>query len=170
MVMLGFLFFCCTREGEALSPGQKSYLAPRQQPFLSFRTPFSDRHGSTRYLAAVPSLIIHLIAPNTHTPHAKYPHQVPAIRLVNQAQLIALAVDVYTGVLVDIGESGLSVTPIYGGCPVAPAVRAEPCGGADVTKFLDYMLLSRTNEQFNQMVRTRPLELFFLHLLLYARS
>lgn len=83
--------------------------------------------------------------------------------MVNEAHLIALAVEVSTGVLVDIGESGLSVTPIYDGCPVAPAVRFEPCGGADVTKFLDYMLLSRTNEQFNQMVRCRGVqqEFFF---------
>eukprot|EP00903_Cladosiphon_okamuranus_P005875 g5811.t1 len=85
-------------------------------------------------------------------------HRVPAIRMVNEAQLIALAVEVSNGVLVDIGESGLSVTPIFDGCPVAPAVRFEPCGGADVTKFLDYMLLSRTNEQFNQMTDRRRLE------------
>ena len=95
--------------------------------------------------------------------------QVPAIRMVNEAHLIALAVEVSTGVLVDIGESGLSVTPIYDGCPVAPAVRFEPCGGADVTKFLDYMLLSRTNEQFNQMVRCRGVQQeFFFRLCLLA--
>lgn len=80
------------------------------------------------------------------------PMQVPAIRMVNEAQLAALAVGVKVGVIVDIGESGVSVTPIFDGCPVPPAVRSESCGGGDVTKFLDYMLLSRTNENFNQMV------------------
>lgn len=87
--------------------------------------------------------------------------------MVNEASLAALAVGVSTGVLVDIGESGLSVTPIYDGCPVAPAVRSEPCGGGDVTKFLDYMLLSRTNEHFNQMVgfQTRRIHSFDMHTL-----
>ena len=79
--------------------------------------------------------------------------KVPAIRMVNEAQLSALATETTTGVLVDRGEAGFSVTPIFYGCPVASGVRAEACGGGDITKFLDYMLLSRTNEQFNQMVR-----------------
>ncbi|CAM9947330.1 unnamed protein product, partial [Laminaria digitata] len=78
-------------------------------------------------------------------------HRVPAIRMVNEAQLSALATETSTGVMVDIGEAGISVTPIYYGCPVASGVRSEACGGSDVTKYLDYMLLSRTNEQFNQM-------------------
>lgn len=72
--------------------------------------------------------------------------------MVHEGRLAALAVGVKTGIVIDIGESGLSVTPIFDGCPVAPAVRSESCGGGDVTSFLDYMLLSRTNEQFNQMV------------------
>ncbi|CAM9953871.1 unnamed protein product [Ectocarpus sp. 4 AP-2014] len=85
-------------------------------------------------------------------------HRVPAIRMVNEAQLAALAVGVKVGVIVDIGESGVSVTPIFDGFPVPPAVRSECCGGGDVTKFLDYMLLSRTNEHFNQMTDRRRLE------------
>ncbi|CAN0331853.1 unnamed protein product [Ectocarpus sp. 6 AP-2014] len=85
-------------------------------------------------------------------------HRVPAIRMVNEAQLAALAVGVKVGVIVDIGESGVSVTPIFDGIPVPPAVRSECCGGGDVTKFLDYMLLSRTNEHFNQMTDRRRLE------------
>lgn len=85
--------------------------------------------------------------------------QVPAIRMVCQAQLSALAVHLSIGVLIDIGESGLSVTPIFDGVPVATGVRAASCGGLDVTRFLDYMLLSRTNEQFNQMVTVCCMEL-----------
>ena len=73
--------------------------------------------------------------------------------MVNEAQVAALAVGLTTGVLVDIGESGFSVTPIFDGCPVAPGARWEACGGADITKFMDIMLHSRANEQFNQMVR-----------------
>lgn len=73
--------------------------------------------------------------------------------MVSESQVSALAVGMSTGVLVDIGETTLSVTPVFDGCPVAPGVRSEPCGGADLTKYLDYMLLSRTNEQWNQMVR-----------------
>lgn len=57
-----------------------------------------------------------------------------------------------TGVLVDVGESGVYVTPIFEGFPVAKTVRSVPCGGGDLTRYLDYMLISRTNEQFNQMV------------------
>lgn len=82
------------------------------------------------------------------------PPQVPAIRMVNEARLAALAVELSTGLLVDIGESGFTITPIFDGCPVAPGVRSESCGGRDVTRFLDCMLLSRTNEQYNQMVRS----------------
>ncbi|CAM9444507.1 unnamed protein product, partial [Hapterophycus canaliculatus] len=85
-------------------------------------------------------------------------HRVPAIRMVHEARLAALAVGVKTGVIVDIGESGLSATPVFDGCPVAPAVRSESCGGGDVTSFLDYMMLSRTNESFNQMTDRRRLE------------
>ena len=83
------------------------------------------------------------------------PRQVPLIRMVNEAEVAALAVGLSTGVLVDIGESGFSVTPIFEGCPVAPGARWEACGGADVTEFMDTMLHSRANEQFNQMVRAR---------------
>ena len=81
--------------------------------------------------------------------------------MVNEAQLSALATETTTGVLVDIGEAGISVTPIFYGCPVASGVRSETCGGGDVTKYLDHMLLSRTNEQFNQMVREKLLAFFW---------
>ena len=79
------------------------------------------------------------------------PRQVPLIRMVNEAGLAALA----TGVLVDIGEPGFSVTPIFDGCSIAPGARWEACGGADVTEFMDTMLHSRANENFNQMMRVR---------------
>ena len=75
--------------------------------------------------------------------------------MVNEAELAALAVGSTTGVLVDVGESGFSVTPIFGGCPIAPGARWEACGGADLTEYMDSMLHSRANEQFNQMVRMR---------------
>ena len=77
--------------------------------------------------------------------------QVPLIRMVNETELAALA----TGVLVDIGESGFSVTPIFDGCCIAPGARWEACGGADVTEFMDTMLHSRANEHFNHMVRVK---------------
>lgn len=80
------------------------------------------------------------------------PSQVSAIRLVNEAQLAALALDVTTGVVVDVGESGVYVTPIFDGVPVPEAARSERCGGGHLTRYLDYMLLSRTNETYNQMV------------------
>lgn len=57
------------------------------------------------------------------------------------------------GVVVDIGESGSYVTPIFDGLPVSQAERSEPCGGVDVTHFLDSMLLTRSNEDFRQMVK-----------------
>ena len=39
---------------------------------------------------------------------------------------------VTTGVIVDIGQSGSYVAPIFVGSPVAK-VRSIPCGGGDVT-------------------------------------
>lgn len=82
--------------------------------------------------------------------------QVPAVRLVNEAQLSALAGGLMNGVVVDIGESGTYVTPIFDGLPVRHAMQSQPCGGLDVTHYLDSMLLSRSNEEFNQMVRDQP--------------
>ena len=64
-----------------------------------------------------------------------------------------MAVGVSTGVLIDIGESGFSVTPVFEGCPVASGARWEAVGGAAVTAFMDTMLHSRSNEEFNKMVR-----------------
>lgn len=80
--------------------------------------------------------------------------QVPAVRMANEAELCALAAEVTNGVVVDIGESGIYVTPIFDGFPISEAVQSEACGGADITNYLDYMLLSRTNESYNQMVST----------------
>ena len=82
--------------------------------------------------------------------------KVPAVRLVSEAKLAAQGAMVTTGVMVDIGESGSYVTPIFDGVPVAKAARWIPCGGGDVTAFLDSMLMSRANEEFNQLVRAYP--------------
>lgn len=76
----------------------------------------------------------------------------PAVRLANEAQLAALAAGMTTGIVVDVGESGVYVTPVFEGFPVGKAVQWAPCGGGDLTRYLDYMLISRTNERFNQMV------------------
>ncbi|CAM9856496.1 unnamed protein product [Choristocarpus tenellus] len=84
--------------------------------------------------------------------------KVPAVRLANEATLATMAAGIRTGVVVDLGESGVYVTPVYEGYPLTESVRAEKVGGGDLTKYLDYMLLSRTNEQFNQLVDRRRLE------------
>lgn len=55
----------------------------------------------------------------------------------------------------DIGKSGFTVIPIFDGCPVVQGVRSESCGGGAVAEFLHSMLLRRTNELYNQMVRSR---------------
>ncbi|CAN0425958.1 unnamed protein product, partial [Discosporangium mesarthrocarpum] len=77
--------------------------------------------------------------------------KVPAIRFVNEAVLASLAAEMTTGVVVDIGESGIYVTPIFEGYALNDSVRSERVGGQDLTKYLDYMLLSRSNEAYNQL-------------------
>ncbi|CAN0264070.1 unnamed protein product, partial [Ascophyllum nodosum] len=42
---------------------------------------------------------------------------------------------------------------------IAPGARWEACGGADLTEYMDSMLHSRANEQFNQMTDKRRLEM-----------
>lgn len=107
--------------------------------------------------------------------------QVPAVRLVNEALLAALATGIKNGILVDVGESGVSVTPIFEGFPVSRASQWESCGGGDMSRYLDHMLVSRTNEHYTQMVRvsvgrmcggiwrTRPTVCFIITLYATAR-
>ena len=75
--------------------------------------------------------------------------------MVNEAEVAALALDLSTGILVDIRESGISVTPILDGCSVASGARWEAFGVVDVAKFTDTMLHTREKEHLNQMVQVR---------------
>lgn len=85
-------------------------------------------------------------------PPNNYKLQVSTFRVVNEATLSALAVRMISGVIVDIGESGVYVTPIFQQLPIREASEFQPCGGQAMTNFMDYMLTSRATEQYNNIV------------------
>ncbi|CAM9117623.1 unnamed protein product [Choristocarpus tenellus] len=84
--------------------------------------------------------------------------EVPAIRLISEATLAAKAAGVRTGVVVDLGESGVYVSPVFEGCPLTESVRTHKVGGGCLTRYLEYMLLSRANEHFNQLIEPRRMD------------
>lgn len=79
--------------------------------------------------------------------------QVPAVRLVNEAYLVALATGVENGIIIDVGETRISVTPVFDRSPVHSAVQTENVGGGDITRYLDHMLVSRARDGYNKVVR-----------------
>jgi hypothetical protein len=82
---------------------------------------------------------------------------VPALRMVNEATVIAIAAQMSTGIVISIGQGTMYASPIFEGCCLTGSVQTAGVGGGDLDRYMDYMLLSRTTEGYNQMVERRRL-------------
>ncbi|CAM9560142.1 unnamed protein product [Chrysoparadoxa australica] len=82
---------------------------------------------------------------------------VPSLRLVNEASLVARAAGMETCIVVDIGEGSTRVCPVYCSSALSESARSDNVGASDIIAYLDYMLLSRTQQDYNQMTDRRRL-------------
>ncbi len=60
--------------------------------------------------------------------------KVPAVRMVNEASVIALAGGITTGIVVSLGHTSTFVCPMFEGCVISDAVRTENVGGKDIDR------------------------------------
>ncbi len=61
--------------------------------------------------------------------------KVPAVRMVNEASVVALAGGITTGIVVSLGHTSTFVCPIFEGCAISNAIRVENVGGKDIDRW-----------------------------------